>query len=126
MDTVARASIRKLEPAKVSRVVFDRSHLTQYTTESSALEREIIGLFTAQLPGILDQLLNGNSGADWRIATHTLKGSALAIGACKIGDLARELEPANGPGKGEERKKLLSELVQAIDEFDAMARQLYP
>jgi HPt (histidine-containing phosphotransfer) domain-containing protein len=123
---VAQVSKRKPEPAKVSQVVFDRAHLTQYTMESPELEREIIGLFLGQLPGILDKLLNGGTGADWRIATHTLKGSALAIGACKIGDLARQLEPVNGAGKGQERKALLSELVQAVDEFDAMARQLYP
>lgn len=123
---MAQASTKKSGRTKVSQVVFDRAHLTQYTMESPELEREIVGLFLAQLPGILDRLLNGSTGADWRIATHTLKGSALAIGARKIGDLARELEPVNGAGEGEARQKLLSELVQAIDEFDAVARQLYP
>ena len=67
--------------------------------DSPELEREIIGLFVAQLPDILDRLQNADSSADWRIATHTLKGSALAIGACKIGDLAKKLEPVNSPDK---------------------------
>ncbi len=123
---MAQASTKRSGRTKVSQVVFDRSHLTQYTMESPELEREIVGLFLAQLPGILDRLLNGSTGADWRIATHTLKGSAMAVGARKIGDLARQLEPFNDPERGEKRKKLLSGLVEAIDEFDTVARQLYP
>jgi HPt (histidine-containing phosphotransfer) domain-containing protein len=123
---VVQAAGSKSKRTRASRVVFDRAHLAQYTMESPELEREIVGLFVAQLPGILDRLLNGSSGADWRIATHTLKGSALAIGACKIGDLAKQLEPVNGPDQGEKRKKLLSGLVRAVDEFDELARQLYP
>ncbi|MGB8314483.1 MAG: Hpt domain-containing protein [Aestuariivirga sp.] len=94
--------------------------------DSPELEREIIGLFMAQLPDILARLLNGSSSAEWRIATHTLKGSALAVGACKIGDLARKLEPFTEPEQAEKRKKLLAWLVRAVDEFDGIARQLYP
>ena len=67
-----------------------------------------------------------SSRDDWRIATHTLKGSALAIGACKIGDLAKKLEPVYSPEQEAKRKKLLSGLVRAVNEFDEMARQLYP
>jgi hypothetical protein len=55
-----------------------------------------------------------------------LKGSALAIGAYKIGNLARKLEPINGLEQSEKRKKLISGLVRAVNEFDQMARQLYP
>ena len=94
--------------------------------DSPDLEREIVGLFMAQLPAILERLLNVSSRADWRMATHTLKGSALAVGACRIGEFAKKLEPVDGLEASEKRKKLLSGLVHAIDEFDEMARQLYP
>ena len=120
------ASAGRSRPGKASKAAFDRSHLTQYTMDSPELEREIIGLFMAQLPDILERLLNGSSSAEWRIATHTLKGSALAVGACKIGDLARKLEPFTEPEQAEKRKKLLAGLVRAVDEFDGIARQLYP
>ena len=126
MGEVVRMAASKSGRANASQVVFDRVHLAQYTMDSPELEREIVGLFVAQLPAILDRLLNASSSADWRIATHTLKGSALAIGACKIGDLAKKLEPVNGLEKSEKRKKLLSGLVRAVNEFDEMARQLYP
>ena len=72
---MAQARANKSERAKATQVVFDRAHLAQYTMESPELEREIVGLFVAQLPVILDQLLNAHSRDDWRIATHTLKGS---------------------------------------------------
>jgi HPt (histidine-containing phosphotransfer) domain-containing protein len=123
---VAQAAASKSGRTKSVPVIFDRSHLAQYTMDSPELEREIVGLFVAQLPAILDRLQNGYSREDWRIATHTLKGSALAIGACQIGDLARKLEPVNYPDQEAKRKKLLSGLVRAVNEFDELARQLFP
>ena len=123
---MAQVAARKLVRTKTVPVVFDRSHLAQYTMDSPELEREIIGLFVAQLPTILDRLQNVSSGDDWRIATHTLKGSALAVGAYKIGELAKKLEPVNNPEQDAKRKKLLSGLVRAVNEFDEMARRLYP
>ena len=123
---MAQVAARKLARTKTVPVIFDRSHLAQYTMDSPDLEREIVGLFVAQLPAILDCLQNGESRDDWRIATHTLKGSALAIGARKIGDLAKKLEPLNSLEQEARRKKLLSGLVRAVHEFDEMARQLYP
>jgi HPt (histidine-containing phosphotransfer) domain-containing protein len=122
---VAQVVARRLLRTKTVPVIFDRSRLAQYTMDSPDLEREIVGLFMAQLPAILDRLQNVDSRDDWRIATHTLKGSALAIGACKIGDLAKKLEPVNSPEQEAKRKKLLSGLIRAVDEFDQMARQLY-
>src|SRR5688500_3854586 len=94
--------------------------------DSQDLGSEIVGRFVVQLPAILDRLQNGESRDDWRIATHTIKGSALAMGACKIGDLAKKLELVNIPEQEAKRKKLLSGLIRAVNEFDEMARQLYP
>ena len=122
---VAQATAGRSGQIKAAEVVFDRAHLAQYTMDSPDLEKEIVGLFVAQLPVILDQLLNAHSHDDWRIATHTLKGSALAIGARKIGEFARKLEPVDGLEESAKRKKLLSGLVRAAREFDDMARQLY-
>ena len=114
---MAQATVKKSDRIKASEVIFDRAHLAQYTMDSPELEREIVGLFVAQLPGILERLLNVSSRADWRIATHTLKGSALAIGACKIGDLARNWNQSV-PWSRRKRKKLISGLVRAVNEFE--------
>ena len=67
--------------AKTAVPVFDREHLARYTLDSPDLEREIVGLFVAQLPSILDHLFAAKSCEEWRFATHTLKGSAQAVGA---------------------------------------------
>ena len=123
---MAQSAAKKSGRTGASQVIFDRTHLAQYTMDSPDLEREIVGLFMAQLPAILERLLNVSSRADWRMATHTLKGSALAVGACRIGEFAKKLEPVDGLEESEKRKKLLSGLVHAIDEFDEMVRQLYP
>ena len=123
---MAQSAAKKSGRTGASQVIFDRTHLAQYTTDSPDLEREIVGLFMAQLPAILERLLNVSSRADWRMATHTLKGSALAVGACRIGEFAKKLEPVDGLEASEKRKKLLSGLIHAIDEFDEMARKLYP
>ena len=123
---MAQSAAKKSGRTGASQVIFDRTHLAQYTMDSPDLEREIVGLFMAQLPAILERLLNVSSRADWRMATHTLKGSALAVGACRIGEFAKKLEPVDGLEASEKRKKLLSGLIHAIDEFDEMARKLYP
>ena len=94
--------------------------------ESPELEREIVGLFVAQLPSILDRLFAAQSNEDWRFATHTLKGSAQAIGAYKIEEIAKQLEPIACFEQTGKRKKLLAGLAVATREFDDMARLLYP
>ncbi len=111
---------------KTLKQVFDRAHLARYTLDSPDLEREIVGLFVAQLPSILDRLFTAKSGEDWRFATHTLKGSAQAIGAAKIGDFALKLEKIASFEHTEKRQKLLAGLKKATQEFDELARRLYP
>jgi HPt (histidine-containing phosphotransfer) domain-containing protein len=111
--------------AKKPDVVFDREHLARYTMDSPALEREIVDLFVAQLPSILDSLFTAKSRDDWRFATHTLKGSAEAIGASRIGAIAKKLEPVACFEQDAKRNKLLAGLAEATREFNMLARQLY-
>jgi HPt (histidine-containing phosphotransfer) domain-containing protein len=122
----ARISAAKNTKGRKPEVVFDRAHLAHYTLDSPDLEREIVGLFLAQLPSILDSLFKAQSKDDWRFATHTLKGSAQAIGACKIGAIAKKLEPIASFEQKGKREKLLAGLTQATREFDGMAKLLYP
>jgi hypothetical protein len=55
---VAQVAASKSGRKRTAPVIFDRAHLAQYTMDSPELEREIIGLFVAQLPVILDRLQN--------------------------------------------------------------------
>jgi HPt (histidine-containing phosphotransfer) domain-containing protein len=106
-------------------VAFDRLYLVHHTMQSAELEREIIELFRKQLPEILGSLLKSITPQDWRFHAHTLKGSALAVGAFKIGALARELElPANAAAS-KERTKVLHKLQIAAAEFEEIIGKIY-
>jgi len=72
--------------------VFDREHLRRYTMNSADLEREVLELFLGQAPDIVAQLRSARSASEWKLATHTLKGSAAAIGATEVNRLAVRLE----------------------------------
>jgi HPt (histidine-containing phosphotransfer) domain-containing protein len=68
----------------------DLEHLRQATLGNSALGHEVLEMFAkqaAQLAATL-QALPPESGA----LAHTLKGSARAIGAVRVGNRAAELE----------------------------------
>ena len=125
-DCVGQVQVSRLLKAKTPVVVFDREHLAHYTMDSLDLEREIVGLFVSQLPSILDSLFQAKSAEDWRFATHTLKGSAQAIGACRIGSIAEKLEPVAAFERSEKREKLLADLTLATREFDELVKVLYP
>jgi HPt (histidine-containing phosphotransfer) domain-containing protein len=56
------------------------------------LAAEVVGLFLVQMPSILAMLRSATSPADWKFATHTLKGSAGAVGAMRITQIAAALE----------------------------------
>jgi HPt (histidine-containing phosphotransfer) domain-containing protein len=106
-------------------VAFDRMFLVQHTMESAELEREIIDLFLKQLPEILTKLLAAPTPEQWKFHTHTLKGSALAVGAFKIGGLARALELPAHRGPSKQRTELIHRLQIAVAEFEDIAQRIY-
>lgn len=72
----------------------DLVHLAKYTCGDSELERDVLRLFVDQLPNLLSQLNAQATDKTWRDAVHTLKGSARAVGARKLGDIAETAETA--------------------------------
>ncbi len=84
--------LASLSTATKEAAVLDWEHLSQYTMADAQLEREIIGLFLVQMPSTLAMLRSAASPQDWKLATHTLKGSAMAVGAMRIARIAAELE----------------------------------
>lgn len=122
----ARQTGRANRRTRVDPEILDRAHLVRYTLSDSSLEREIIGLFLAQLPLLLSQLKVAADAADWKMASHTLKGSARAVGAARIAVIAERLEE-RGWGKDRSRlRDLLAETERAISEFADVAKRLYP
>jgi len=87
----------KRVPASIEAVTegvaaLDREHLSHYTMGNEELAAEVVGLFLVQMPSILAMLRSATSSADWKLATHTLKGSAMAVGAMRIAQIAGALE----------------------------------
>ena len=114
-----RIEIQAADPA-----VFDLAFFRRYTMDNRDLELEIIGLFRGQLPALIKQMRRAIDPYDWKLATHTLKGSARAVGATRIGEIASELEQLLNAGQGE-RDALLAELEACIGEFERVAVRLY-
>jgi HPt (histidine-containing phosphotransfer) domain-containing protein len=125
MSSAAQLLIIDPLSKELADVSFDRLYLVQHTMESPELEREIIDLFLAQLPDILGKLLVSKTPEEWKFQTHTLKGSALAVGAFKIGALARTLEMPEHVKPTPERTTLIHKLQIAAAEFEEIARRIY-
>jgi len=73
-------------------VVLDLQHLRKYTLGITDLEQEILGLFLGELPKSHAALVSARSANDWHMAAHTLKGSALAVGAKRLALAGAEAE----------------------------------
>ena len=74
----------------------DLVHLGRQTMGDRALEEEILKLFARQALSMRDDLMTATGTARLRLA-HTLKGSALSVGAFVLAETVRrlELEPDN-------------------------------
>lgn len=106
--------------------VFDRAHLAHYTMNSADLEREIVALFLQQLPLTIDSIERAATEAEWKLATHTLKGAAAAIGAWRIRAMAIDLERFAPDGDANVKSLRLQSLAAAVAEFRDTVRQIYP
>jgi HPt (histidine-containing phosphotransfer) domain-containing protein len=68
----------------------DRLHLARMTLDDASLEREVLAIFAGQSAGLMQRL--SGLPSDAAELAHTLKGSALAIGAFRVADAAEWLE----------------------------------
>ncbi|HKZ96882.1 MAG TPA: Hpt domain-containing protein [Hyphomicrobiaceae bacterium] len=104
----------------------DRIHLGRYTLGDSVLEREILGLFVAQVPLTLETLKFATNDKDWGVAAHTLKGSGRAIGAWRIAALAQQAEKLGGIGDREACLGIIHEIEEASAEVEAYLARTFP
>jgi HPt (histidine-containing phosphotransfer) domain-containing protein len=101
----------------------DFTHLQRMTLGDDRLEREVLGMFSAQASKLLATL--ADLPADAAALAHTLKGSARAIGAFAAADAAAHLEAQLKAGN--DTAVALVELdvavTQACAAIDALLRQ---
>ena len=91
------------------RAIFDHKHFSSYTMQDPDLEREILGLFMAQLEEVSLHLNRTLTPQEWIFMAHTLRGSAAAVGAFVLLDLAQSWEDA---GVQPERFELMQQKLQ--------------
>jgi HPt (histidine-containing phosphotransfer) domain-containing protein len=70
----------------------DMAHLRRMTLGDASLEREVLAMFAGQSAGLIKELASAAGNA--AVLTHTLKGSAGAIGAIHVAAAAERLEAA--------------------------------
>ena len=70
----------------------DIFHLRRFTLGDRRLELEILNLFIDQAPLTIQALQNAGNDHDWLNAAHALKGSARAVGAWRLANLAERAE----------------------------------
>ena len=89
----------------------DLAHLGSQTGGDRALEREVLLLFQARSVADFDRLKNADTEARRREAAHVIVGSARAIGAGEVAQMAAMIE--NGAGN---RASQMARLAAAIEE----------
>jgi Hpt domain len=105
-------------------LALDVDFLNSATFDDIALRAEIISLFRQQIKTFTDQLAVPVDGKSWVYLTHTLKGSASAVGAGQLGALAERWESEGFPASGADRLALVTELAKCFSAFNAVADQL--
>ncbi|RVU16573.1 Hpt domain-containing protein [Methylobacterium oryzihabitans] len=105
----------------VNDILLDREHLARQTFGDEALARELLDLFAEQCrrlgPAIADEARGPDDRAD---LAHTLKGSALGVGANRIAVLASRIEAALRNGDRPQAADLTGTLAGVIGETVAV------
>jgi HPt (histidine-containing phosphotransfer) domain-containing protein len=97
--------------------VLDRAHLARMTFGDRSLELEVLLLFDRQAELLLERM-RGSQPAAIETLAHTLKGSAVGIGATQVARAAAEAE-AIARAKPGECNRAIDELAQAVKEARA-------
>jgi HPt (histidine-containing phosphotransfer) domain-containing protein len=75
--------------------VIDRMHLVRMTAGAADLERELLRLFDTQCAVLMERM--AQCPATRSTLAHTLKGSALGIGAMRVAQAAAAVESGEEP-----------------------------
>jgi HPt (histidine-containing phosphotransfer) domain-containing protein len=115
---------------KLAMDAVDRAYLARFTLGNAALEREVLELFAAQAPVYLQRLREAVCIKAWREATHTIKGSASAIGAWRLARLAEMAEnfdvEADTALREAHRDEAVAAVAMATEEACRFIARLYP
>jgi HPt (histidine-containing phosphotransfer) domain-containing protein len=92
----------------------DRRYLARFTLGNRALEREVLELFAGQMPRYVEQLHAAANAKEWVLAAHTIKGSALAVGARRLASLAQMAERLDVEANPENSQTMRRDAAAAV------------
>ena len=125
MDAAAKVHhLREAGAATRPEPPLDLAHLRRFTLGDHSLELEILDLFITQAPITLAALNSAGTDRDWRIAAHTLKGSARAVGAWPVAQLAERAEAMSRRNDRADCETAVLELADALSEASAFIAAL--
>jgi HPt (histidine-containing phosphotransfer) domain-containing protein len=81
-----------------SETEIDFDHLNQYVGGDASLTAEVFGLFKHQVEMWGRALVVAADDDTWESVTHSLRGTALAVGATKLAALCEKAEELVGEG----------------------------
>ena len=123
---MAQAATRRIDGARIgpAAAAIDRVHLAQMTLGDRKLEHDVLRLFEQQAGLLIARMQAGEPAAVAALA-HTLKGSALGVGAADVARAAAEAELACASGAAD-CARALDRLALAVDEArEAIAALLH-
>jgi HPt (histidine-containing phosphotransfer) domain-containing protein len=100
-DIVTQASLLAVVTRKQKPMTIDEDHLGRMTLGDRSLEREVLEIFARQTTLTLSRIA-GAKPASAAAAAHTLKGSALGVGAWRVARAAERLEEAASGDAGDQ------------------------
>jgi len=103
--------------ARHAYTVLDRAHLSRMTFNDRSLEQEVLQLFERQAELLMARMRKSAPPAIATLA-HTLKGSAVGIGAGRVVLAAAATEQAAGRAPND-CGDAIDQLAQAVDEVRA-------
>ena len=117
---MAQAAVKLFENApgdRAGNAAIDRSQLSRMTFGDRGLEREVLQLFDRQAELLMERM-NASGPAAIATLAHTLKGSAVGIGAGRVARAAAaaELAASHGP---DECSEAIAELARSVAEARA-------
>lgn len=104
----------------------DFNHLSRFTLGDKALEQEVLELFRDHAPVCLDRLRDATGVKDWHEAAHTLKGSAAAVGAWRVAELAADIEVLKDNPDAIRRARAIRHLQEAVTEASGFIGEIFP
>jgi len=103
--------------ARHSYTVLNRAHLSRMTFNDRSLEQEVLQLFERQAELLMARMRKSAPAAIATLA-HTLKGSAVGIGASRVAQAAAAAEQAAGRAP-HDCDDAIDQLAHAVDEVRA-------